>query len=55
VPKYVELGALVNGLRVIRKGLAAEDRVIVNGLVRARPGMKVAPRDAAAVPPAKAQ
>jgi RND family efflux transporter MFP subunit len=55
VPKYVELGALVNGMRVIRKGLAAEDRVIVNGLVRARPGMKVAPRDAAAVPPAKAQ
>jgi multidrug efflux pump subunit AcrA (membrane-fusion protein) len=55
VPKYVELGALVNGLRVIRKGLTADDRVIVNGLVRARPGMKVAPRDAAAAPPAKAQ
>jgi len=26
VPKYVELGALVNGLRVIRKGLTADDR-----------------------------
>lgn len=47
VPKYVELGALKDGLRVIRKGLNAEDRVIVNGLMRARPGLKVTPRDAA--------
>ena len=54
VPKYVELGALKDGLRVIRKGLSAEDRVIVNGLMRARPGLKVTPRDAAPQP-AKAQ
>ena len=50
VPKYVELGALKNGMRVIRKGLNPDDRVIVNGMMRARPGMKVTPRDAAAQP-----
>ena len=55
VPKYVELGIASNGLRVIRSGLSAEDRVIVNGLMRARPGMKVTARDAAASPPGKAQ
>ena len=55
VPKYVELGALTNGLRVIRKGLSADDRIIVNGLMRARPGMKVTPRDAAPATPVKAQ
>jgi multidrug efflux system membrane fusion protein len=54
VPKYVELGALKGGLRVIRKGLNAEDRVIVNGLMRARPGLNVTPRDAGAQTP-KAQ
>ena len=55
MPKYVELGIASNGLRVIRSGLSAEDRVIVNGLMRARPGMKVTARDAAASPPGKAQ
>jgi len=43
VPKIVELGELDHGLRVVRSGLAASDRVIINGLVRARPGMKVTP------------
>lgn len=42
-PKYVTLGASVDGLRVIKDGLAAEDRVIINGLMRARPGTKVTP------------
>jgi multidrug efflux system membrane fusion protein len=50
VPKYVELGAVKNGLRVIRKGLSPDDRVIINGMMRARPGMKVTPRDASAQP-----
>jgi multidrug efflux system membrane fusion protein len=40
--KYVTLGPLDGGLRVIKDGLAASDRVIVNGLMRARPGVKVA-------------
>jgi hypothetical protein len=43
VPKVVELGELDHGLRVVRSGLSASDRVIINGLVRARPGMKVTP------------
>src|SRR5262245_51956645 len=39
--KYVTLGELVDGQRVIKEGLVADDRVIVNGLMRARPGIKV--------------
>jgi RND family efflux transporter MFP subunit len=46
-PKYVTLGPLVEGLRVIASGLDADDRVIVNGLMRARPGVKVAPQEVA--------
>jgi RND family efflux transporter MFP subunit len=39
--KYVTPGALDRGLRVIREGLTASDRVIVQGLMRARNGVKV--------------
>lgn len=41
--KYVELGTLQGNLRVIRGGLEADERVIVNGLMRARAGAKVTP------------
>jgi RND family efflux transporter MFP subunit len=41
--KYVTLGPLVEGLRVVSSGLEADDRVVVNGLMRARPGTKVTP------------
>ena len=41
--RHVELGALENGLRVVRSGLAADDRVVVRGLQRVRPGVQVAP------------
>jgi RND family efflux transporter MFP subunit len=37
----VELGPVVDGMRVVRKGLGLDDRVIINGLVNARPGSKV--------------
>jgi RND family efflux transporter MFP subunit len=41
-PKPVVLGPLVDGLRVVRSGLAATDRVIINGVQRIQqPGMKV--------------
>ena len=40
----VELGPVVDGLRVVRNGLALSDRVIINGLVNARPGSKVTPQ-----------
>ena len=41
--KYLELGTLQGNLRVIRSGLEPGDRVIVNGLMRARAGAKVTP------------
>jgi len=43
--KLVELGPIVDGLRVIRSGLAASDRIVIDGLARARPGQKVRPED----------
>jgi len=43
--KVVELGPMVDGLRVIRSGLAPTDRIIIDGLQRARPGQKVKPED----------
>jgi RND family efflux transporter MFP subunit len=42
--KYVTLGELNGDLRVIKSGVAADDRVIVNGLMRARIGQKVKPQ-----------
>lgn len=39
--RTVELGPLVDGLRIVRAGLAADDRVIVGGLQHAIPGAKV--------------
>jgi RND family efflux transporter MFP subunit len=41
-PRPVQLGPLVDGLRVIRSGLERTDRVIINGVQRIQaPGMKV--------------
>ncbi|QUS40315.1 efflux RND transporter periplasmic adaptor subunit [Tardiphaga alba] len=40
----VTLGPLDDGLRVIRDGLKADDRIIIDGLQRARVGAKVAPK-----------
>jgi multidrug efflux system membrane fusion protein len=39
--RAVTLGPLVDGLRVIKSGVAEGERVVVNGLQRVRPGMKV--------------
>lgn len=42
MPKAVVLGPLVDGLRVVRSGLAPTDRVIINGVQRVQqPGIKV--------------
>ncbi len=41
--RNVELGPLVDGLRVVRSGLSPGERIIVNGMQRARPGATVAP------------
>ncbi len=43
--KYVMLGQLTSdGQRVIKEGLAPDDRVIIAGLMQARPGTKVRPQ-----------
>ena len=47
-PKYVTLGPVVDGLRVIASGLDPDDDVVVNGLMRVRPGIKVSPEQATA-------
>ena len=39
--REVETGPLVIGLRVIRKGLKASDKVVLDGLARLAPGMEV--------------
>lgn len=53
VQKYVTLGQLVDKtLRVVKEGVAPEDRVVVNGLTRIRPGAKVTPQEQGATPPA---
>ena len=59
-PKYVTLGNVMDGmLRVVKEGLTADDRVIVNGLMRARAGQKVTPQEQGAqtstAPQAKTQ
>jgi multidrug efflux system membrane fusion protein len=41
--RSVELGRIVDGLRVIRKGVVPDEEVVINGLQRIRPGMKVTP------------
>lgn len=46
-PKYVTLGQAVDGLRVVKSGLGPHDLVIVNGLMRVRPGAKVTPEQPA--------
>jgi RND family efflux transporter MFP subunit len=56
--KYVTLGNVIPGnMRVVKDGIGADDQVIVNGLMRARAGQKVAPQEqgAAGGPQAKAQ
>jgi len=39
--KVVQPGQLLNGLRVVREGITADDRIVISGVQRARPGRKV--------------
>jgi len=51
--KYITLGQLVDRtLRVVKSGLTVDDTIIVNGLMRVRPGVKVTPQEQGAAPPA---
>jgi RND family efflux transporter MFP subunit len=40
----VQLGPVVDGLRVVQSGLTAGETIVVNGLQRVRPGAQVAPQ-----------
>ncbi|WP_062016133.1 efflux RND transporter periplasmic adaptor subunit [Aureimonas sp. AU4] len=64
--REVALGAASGDMRIVENGLAADERVVVNGLQRLRPGAKIAPQmvsmetgrsldrqASAAVPPAR--
>lgn len=43
----VKLGPVIDGLRVVREGLKADDTIVVNGLQRVRPGSPVTPQKVA--------
>jgi multidrug efflux pump subunit AcrA (membrane-fusion protein) len=55
--KYVTLGDVTGGLRVVKDGLVATDKVVTNGIAKVRPGQKVTPQEEGAPPsnPAKPQ
>jgi RND family efflux transporter MFP subunit len=51
IPKPVVAGPLAgDGLRIVRQGLGPDDKVIINGIMRARPGAKVTPQPGAIQP-----
>ncbi len=41
--RAVDLGEKLNGLRIVKSGLTAEDMIVVNGLQRVRPGATINP------------
>ncbi|MCG6156263.1 efflux RND transporter periplasmic adaptor subunit [Rubinisphaera margarita] len=43
--RTIEVGPLVDGLRVVRNGLAGSEKIITQGLLQARPEMQVVTRD----------
>ena len=43
--RVVEPGNLEQGLRIVRAGLQRDDRIVINGMQRVRPGARVAPTD----------
>ena len=45
--REVQLGSLHEGLRVVEGGLKAGERIVVNGLMRVRPGITVSPQQVA--------
>jgi RND family efflux transporter MFP subunit len=48
--RSVQPGRLVDGLRIIRSGLKGGEQIVINGLQRVRPGMKVTPSVASMEP-----
>jgi RND family efflux transporter MFP subunit len=42
-PRVIRPGPRELGLRIVRRGLAPSDRIVINGLLRVRPGIEVTP------------
>lgn len=49
--REVKLGPTIEGKRIIRSGLQAGEKIIVNGIQRARPGLPVTPQEQVATVP----
>jgi RND family efflux transporter MFP subunit len=47
----VQLGPMYDGKRIVRSGLTAGEKIVVNGLARVRPGSPVSPQDEPAPAP----
>jgi RND family efflux transporter MFP subunit len=45
VPKVIRPGPHELGLRIVRKGLTGDDRIVIDGLMRVRPGVQVTPKE----------
>src|SRR3954470_11193038 len=45
--RLVQPGPMQDGLRILRSGLKLDERIVINGLTRARPGAKVTPQPGA--------
>jgi RND family efflux transporter MFP subunit len=43
-PRVIRPGPTELGLRIVRRGLEASDRIVINGLLRVRPGVEVTPK-----------
>ena len=51
VPKIIRPGpSQPGGLRIVREGLTGDEQIIINGLIRARPGAKVTPQPGTIAP-----
>ena len=48
--KVVRPGRLIDGLRVITEGLTVQDRVVISGVQRARPGRRVSVKEGVVSP-----
>jgi RND family efflux transporter MFP subunit len=44
-PRVIRPGPRELGLRIVRRGLERSDRIVINGLMRVRPGMQVSPQE----------
>lgn len=53
-PLPITMGAKVDGYRVVREGLSGDEKIVVNGIQRARPGQKVTPKETT-LPPVRDQ